>query len=239
METTIDLFENYELQPKELAELCNRWNADELTYSECEKFKSECEELGYTFDFGLDASPYNLRKIKATDFHEIAELENLQYIETTSQITGYPANIKPALIGFDTFDHAKDVAQMYGLSIQFFEKKDGWQLWYRTGNKAYRAFENGSDDYGDNYSEYDGGSIDEETFLENEVLDRLSDFTSFEELENFILLKNELFEEIEKAQPDQKVITYMGNFYETISAESMHFSHDTRNYAIGLIDTER
>lgn len=171
------------------------------------------------------------------DLHEIAESNGLEIIETTSQANGYPSNLKYAIIGFETFEDAEKLATEHDLEIQSFEKRDGWQLWARTGNTAYEPFKNNSDDYGDNYSEFDGGSIDEETFLQDEVLERLSDFNNFEDLQNFINSKKEFFEEIEKAGVHQKVITYMGDYYETIDAESMYFSHDTHHYVIGLINT--
>lgn len=57
-------------------------------------------------------------------------------------------------------------------------------------------------------------------------------------MQSFINSKKEVFEEIEKAEVHQKVITYMGDYYETIDAKSMYFSHDTRNYVIGLISKD-
>ena len=173
-----------------------------------------------------------------TKLHEIADSNNLEIIETTSQANGYPSNLKYAIIGFETFEDAEKLAAENGLQIQSFEKRDGWQLWARTGNTAYEPFKNNSDDYGDNYSDFDGGSIGEETFLEDEVLPRLADFTSFDDLESFIKSKKEVFEEIEKAGVHQKVITYMGDYSETIDTESMYFYHDTRHFVIGLINNE-
>ena len=172
------------------------------------------------------------------DLREIADLNALQIIETTPERNGYPSNLMPAIIGFDTFEEAQGLADEHGLSVEVFEKKDGWSLWYRTGNKMYEAFKNNADDYGDNYSEYDGRSMDEEVFLQDEVLEWLSDFTNFEELQSFIEAKKEVFEEIEKAEAHQKVITYMGNYYETIDAESMYFRHDTNHHVIGLINRD-
>jgi hypothetical protein len=79
METQKDLFENYEDQPQELAEIVNKWTeimeSDGYNYPNCDAFKIEVEKIGYTFDFGLDAEPYNLRisdcyGILASDFDE-------------------------------------------------------------------------------------------------------------------------------------------------------------------------
>ena len=74
-----------------------------------------------------------------TDFYTIAEIENLQVVDTTSAMSGYPQSLKKALIGFDSFEEAERIAGEYGLSIETFTKRDGWQLYYRTNNRAYSA----------------------------------------------------------------------------------------------------
>lgn len=64
----MDLFENYEEQPQELKEICDKY--DEIfnegsidVYEICLNFLEEVEVIGYTFEYGLDGCPYALRKI--------------------------------------------------------------------------------------------------------------------------------------------------------------------------------
>lgn len=58
----VDLFETPEDLPAEVLAIMDKYaNAEE--YSELEDMQSEIEAIGYTFDFGLDAVPHNLRKI--------------------------------------------------------------------------------------------------------------------------------------------------------------------------------
>ena len=45
-------------------------------------------------------------------------------------------------------------------------------------------------------------------------------------------------EELEYLNDDQLVITYEGNYHETIEKESIYFYHDTNHYVIGLIKNE-
>ena len=168
------------------------------------------------------------------DLIQIADENGLELIETTSEANGYPSNLQYAIIGFETFEDAEKLAEEHDLHITSFHKKDGWNLWARTGDNVYEPFKNSSDDYGDNYSEFNGGEMSEEVFFEEEVTPRLEDFTNFDDLQAFINSKKELFEEIEKAGVNQKVITYLGDYSETIDAESMYFYHDTNHYAIGL-----
>jgi hypothetical protein len=56
---SIDLFEHYEALPMELQKLLIQFS--ENNYKKCERLLIESEKLGYTFDYGLDAEPYNLR----------------------------------------------------------------------------------------------------------------------------------------------------------------------------------
>ena len=165
---------------------------------------------------------------------ELAEVENLQFIETTSERNGYPSNLQGAIIGFESFKQAEEIAEKFGLEITTFEKKEGWQLWYRNGGRPYNAFVNSSDDYGDNYQEM--GKMDEEDFIENEVMFFFEDAKeSFEQIESFLKQKKEIWEEMEKMDNDEILITNEGRYMETIKKESMYFYHDSKHLAIGLI----
>jgi hypothetical protein len=63
METqTKDLFLTPELIPEEIQKILNSVNDELCPYSELKRIKNEIEFLNYTFDFGLDAEPYDLRK---------------------------------------------------------------------------------------------------------------------------------------------------------------------------------
>ena len=61
-----DLFEHPELLTLEMKELFFEWEdrgIDGLDYLQLEKMLEEFELFGYTFDYGLDAEPYDLRPL--------------------------------------------------------------------------------------------------------------------------------------------------------------------------------
>ncbi len=60
----MDLFENYDNQPKKLSDILNKFDLENMSYKSCEEMLKEVEKIGYTFDYGLDSEPYNLRKIQ-------------------------------------------------------------------------------------------------------------------------------------------------------------------------------
>ena len=66
------LFEDHESQPPELAKICNKYaDHDGLDYQLCATFLKEVEAIGYTFEYGLDGIPFDLRPIGT----EIADTE--------------------------------------------------------------------------------------------------------------------------------------------------------------------
>ena len=59
----VDLFEDYEDQPKEVEAIISKYEIEDYNYDVLQKMREELESIGYTMDFGLDAEPYDLRKI--------------------------------------------------------------------------------------------------------------------------------------------------------------------------------
>ena len=165
---------------------------------------------------------------------DLAAEKGLDYIETTTNRNGYPENIKGAIIGFKTFDEAQALADGYGLSIESFEQRDGWKLWYRTGKSMYEPFNNGASDYGDDYNEYDKSSLD--SFYDDEIKPVLTEFNNLDDLEEFIKDKKQLIQAIEDADEGEIVITRYGEYFETIREHSMGWRFDTKSCVIGAIN---
>lgn len=168
-----------------------------------------------------------------TDFYTIAEIENLQVIETTSAMNGYPQSLKKALIGFQSFEEAERIASEYGLSIEIFTKRDGWQLYYRTNNRAYSAIEISAEDFGDDYRSFTASDYDD--FYENEVQDMIGEFESFEDVESFLKSQKKIYEAIENLEDDEMVLTCQGKYYDTVKQYTMCHYYDTKTTIIGLI----
>jgi hypothetical protein len=59
----VDLFEHPELLPQRLQIVLSKIESD-LTYDQCAALLSRVERMGYTFEWGLDATPYNLRPLR-------------------------------------------------------------------------------------------------------------------------------------------------------------------------------
>lgn len=77
-----DLFTQYDKLPQELQAILDKYGEIE-TYKEREAMLKECNAIGYTFDYYLDATPYNLRKI-ITGY-----VATVQFSDEPEPISGY------------------------------------------------------------------------------------------------------------------------------------------------------
>jgi hypothetical protein len=59
----LDLFENYKDIPAKLLILLDEFEEKDNSYSNCKKLLKKCLKIGYSFEYGLDAIPYNLQKL--------------------------------------------------------------------------------------------------------------------------------------------------------------------------------
>lgn len=162
---------------------------------------------------------------------EIADIEDLEYVETTSGRNGYPENIQGAIVGFENWEQLEKIAVKYNLEAINLHKRDGWQLYNRHGI-ATEPYKNSSDDYGNDYHAYNNTNSYQEQMME-EVLP-YAEFSTFEELEEWLKEKKEVYEELLTCGENEIVITYQERFYEKIEVYSMSFYHDTHHYIIGL-----
>ncbi len=59
----IDLFETPENLPIEIIDLMHEFSKMNNSYTACKIMLRECLKIGYTFEYGLDSIPFNLKKL--------------------------------------------------------------------------------------------------------------------------------------------------------------------------------
>lgn len=161
--------------------------------------------------------------------------ENYQKIEITQGSNGYPKNIKPAYIGFNSYEEAEEFkTQFENSEICLFHKKDGWHLWENKG-KINRplTYQNYLSDLGDNYNIYN-----EEQELEH-LKEMLSYCDDTEQMQTLIDNYNELLKKIKyDSDKDNIIILYENRFYDEVPENLMGYYHDTHTYSIGVLLNE-
>lgn len=165
----------------------------------------------------------------------IAYEHGLDLIETTSDASGYPRGLKYAIIGFETFDEAQELADRYGLTVREFTKRDGWQLWVRGG----RMF--GEYDYEEVWRNELNADI--EVYKpgdENEVLEELKYFLGccdrLDSMRCFIDNAERVLDELNKCEDNQFVVTNCGEFEGAYDCKVMSYAYDSSRYAIGIAE---
>ena len=59
----IDLFDNYDALPVDVIAVLDEYQLAENDYDTCMDLVEHLNAIGYTCEFGLDASPYGLKKL--------------------------------------------------------------------------------------------------------------------------------------------------------------------------------
>jgi|TARA_R100000687_G_scaffold82738_1_gene83077 hypothetical protein len=63
----VDLFEHLETLPDEVQEIVLAFSEGDNDYEACKALEVSLKPLGFTFDWGLDAEPYDLREIPQSE----------------------------------------------------------------------------------------------------------------------------------------------------------------------------
>ena len=89
-----DLFETPEKLPIEVQSILNKYGEIE-TYDQCKAMLNELKPLNYTFEYYLDAQPFNLQKIKPTKVQFFIEhLTEETHEDTIIQVFAFFPNEK-------------------------------------------------------------------------------------------------------------------------------------------------
>ena len=168
--------------------------------------------------------------------YDLAEQLGLDIVSVTSSANGYPQNLQLALIGFDNFDQAEDVANANDLTIVSLYKRDGWNLWAEQG-AACGPIKLGAEDYGDDYMSFDS-SWDEED-LTDDLRRAIDGIEELDDIFTIVDFYKKFKEELDDTSDDEQVIArmYDADTIEIIKKEVMSWHDDANSSttAIALI----
>lgn len=160
----------------------------------------------------------------------------LHVVDTTDAPNGYPSRLVDAIVGFETFEEAKEAQRVLGGSIRHLKKKDGWNVYVR-GNEAYDAYEMNAEDLGYNL-EFSSDMEEFKKFADDEVKEMVSDL-DFDEAFGYLSALKKIEKEVEGLDEDEVLFAnafYDGNYDTVVMKKScMSYSYDAWEYVIGLI----
>lgn len=130
MKKNIDLFKHTEILPFRVREILYDFEQKSTSYEDCKNLVAELEKIGYTCEYGLDASPYNLQKLETTN-------ETPEEMKTTEKNI-YTTVLKSISIHTIVFKKAFEMCQKFDEEIKYkgVNTDEYWQA------QAYRDFIN-------------------------------------------------------------------------------------------------
>lgn len=127
----LDLFEYYDKMPTELSLLINSYDFDDMDYNDTETLLKEVNNLGYTFDYGLDNEPYGLRPIGV-------ELNQLKGYEEYAK-GGDVKNKKESVLNFEDYQSSNDILDGNEAGAYSIEEMPSAVSEYKNGGEVERA----------------------------------------------------------------------------------------------------
>ena len=165
--------------------------------------------------------------------YDLAEQLCLDIVSVTEESNGYPHNVQLALIGFDNFEQAEDVANANDLTIVSLYKRDVWKLWSEQG-AAWGPIKLGAEDYGDDYISFDS-SWDEED-LTDDLRRAIDGIEELDDIFTIVDFYKKFKEELDDTSYDEQVIArmYDADTIEVIKKEVMSWHDDANSSTIAI-----
>ena len=165
------------------------------------------------------------------DLRDIAELNGLEVIETTSERNGYPCAVKPAVIGFRDWDQAVELCESNpGTILITVDRRDGWNLWHR-GDQRHEPLVIRESDYSDDYN-FISGDPDEYIEFAKSLID---DCDTLDDRQRVLDNAREIVDALNLIGDDEVVLTCQGEYEGIINTRPMEWSYDTQHWAVALI----
>lgn len=193
-------------------------------------YVTDYNEYLYESDHGFDTMPDDiLERIENAyaDLHEV---------ETTSDASGYPRGLGRAVVGFDTFDEAQEVADKYGLTVVKLHRRDGWQLWYNDGQKMYDSdrptLEPEDMGYRTMYQPDDSERVVED------LKTAIAGLDDIECIFNLTQSRKEIIEELDAMGNDEAIFTDHDSEtpteWEKVNIHPTEWEYDTHHYCVAV-----
>ena len=164
---------------------------------------------------------------------EIAYERGLEVVETTQGMNGYPHGLGKAVIGFETFEEAQEVARESGGEVVDLSRRDGWQFWKNNG-RVWKEWKMQAEDYGDDYECVRNAA--EWWQDEKGVMDSL-EFGSPAEMREYLEKIEAVYDEIESLGDNEQLLICRDGSYshEVIPVKTLRYHIDVWSHEIAVV----
>ena len=198
--------------------------------------KMQVEASEEDFETLLERFPFiDYVEAEAKSLQDIADENDLLVVETTSSRNGYPSNLRKAITGFSGFEEAKRIASENGLTLVWLDSREGWKLWHR-GDTATEPMTITSNDFGDDYN-FEDNSEEIMQCAYDVIADLANQGASFDDIRSYMAKVEKITDAIEKADYRQVVVTYKGEYYDTIEEHPIYFHFDSKYTQLAAIES--
>lgn len=159
--------------------------------------------------------------------YELAEQFGLNIASVTKAVNGSPKEVELALIGFNTFEQAEEVANANNLTLVILYKRDGQNLW-KNINIARGPINLRAECYGDDYISFDLSS--KESDIIDNIRGAIDGIKELNEVFEIIDFFKKIKEELDDIYEDELIIARMHEprSIEVTKKEVMRY-HDYAN----------
>lgn len=164
---------------------------------------------------------------------DLCDITSYKAIELTSGTNGYPRNIRPAIIGFESFEEALEAAENTDGYVAAFHQKYGWQLWEEKGtmDEPFDLMKNYAEQHGTIYTNADIDNFND--FMKREFVEPFGDADSLDAFSGAVVKFVDLYNAID-ALEDDEFLYVEDNVFTTIKKTSMSDDYDSNRDVIGV-----
>lgn len=168
---------------------------------------------------------------------EVEEKEQKLELEcVTSGSNGCPKDTKLAIVGFSSFNNAKETADRYDMRVVLLHKRDGWQCFEVKDERLISAPRLVAEDM-DYVNEWDESN---ESELVKEMKDAIKDAEDVESIMRVTEKYKELYDEIQDLDDGEVIFSRQEDYpyvikWERVEKEPMEWCYDTHHYIVAIL----
>lgn len=175
-------------------------------------------------------------EFKTWSISDVANEEGLEIVTTTDDANGYPTSLKAGLmVDDDNPEVLTKIADRYGLTVVEVFRKNGWNLWARSGNVGMPEPFDMLSFNGNNVKMWQDTERDREGLLEDYKCE-VAEAEDYDSVKEINARYDEIFEALDRVGEQQVVRTEFNSFAEITPRFTMAYEDDGTIHTYALVN---